>query len=174
MVICSDEESSEGGGTSAEVEVQELNINASLPFATDSGQGKIHNLRSLIQYFTAEAERSGQPRRVLIFSDNDEIMSRISSEVMSRNGVPHAFLKSNAAVINARAREFRETEGVYALLTNIRYYGSGLDLSAATDIVLMHKIIDGMSAQVIGRAQRPPRTQSLRIWKFQNDIEDAY
>jgi hypothetical protein len=145
------------------------------PFpGADGSRSKIENLRALVRHFLCEAARSGAPRRVLVFSDNDEVMGRVSGEVMRAEGVPHSFLKSNAAVINARAREFRDTAGVYALLTNIKYYGSGLDLSAATDIVLMHKVQDGMAAQVVGRAQRPPRTEPLRIWKFRNDIEEPY
>jgi hypothetical protein len=148
--------------------------NSLLPFRADASLGKVENLRSLMRHFAADTEAGAGPRRVLVFSDNDEIMRRVSTEVMSAEGIPHSFLKSNAAVINAKAREFRQTRGLYALLTNIRYYGSGLDLSAATDIVLMHKVQDGMAAQVVGRAQRPPRTDPLRIWKFRNDIEDAY
>ena len=143
-------------------------------FVSEASLGKIDNLRRLVSHFAAEAEATGEPRRILVFSDNDEIMGRVSREVMTREGVAHAFLKSNANVINARTREFRETRGVYALLTNIKFYGSGLDLSAATDIVLMHKVQESMSAQVIGRAQRPPRSQPLRIWKFRNDLEEEY
>lgn len=143
-------------------------------FNGDPAADKITNLASLMRFFSDETMASGSPRRILVFSDNDEIMGRVSREVMAREGIRHSFLKSNAAVINARARDFRQTAGVYALLTNIKYYGSGLDLSAATDIVLMHKVPEGMAAQVVGRAQRPPRESPLRIWKFRNDIEDVY
>ena len=152
----------------------ELEANGAAGFTPDPAAGKIANLLALVRGFCADADATGTPRRILVFSDNDEIMSRVSREVMRRENVPHAFLKSNASVINARAREFRATRGVHALLTNIRYYGSGLDLSAATDIVLMHKVQLGMASQVIGRAQRPPRDAPLRIWKFRNDIEEEY
>ena len=143
-------------------------------FHADESKGKIENLRTLIRHMASESETNGSPRRILVFSDNDEVMGRVSREVMHLEGVPHAFLKSNAAVINARTREFRETAGLYALLTNVKYYGSGLDLSAATDIILMHKVQGGMAEQVVGRAQRPPRTEALRIWKFRSNLEEEY
>ena len=49
--------------------------------------------------------------------------------------------------------------------------GSGLNLTEATDLVLYHKMSNGIEDQVIGRAQRLGRTTPLNIWKIQYENE---
>jgi hypothetical protein len=50
--------------------------------------------------------------------------------------------------------------------------GSGLNLIEVTDMVLYHKMPNGIEEQVIGRCQRFGRTSPLNIWKiyFENEI----
>ena len=50
--------------------------------------------------------------------------------------------------------------------------GSGLNLTEVTDMVLYHKMPNGIEDQVIGRCQRLGRTFPLNIWKvyYENEL----
>ena len=52
------------------------------------------------------------------------------------------------------------------LLLNSRYFGSGLNLENTTDIFMFHKMNESIENQVIGRAQRPGRTQVLNVYRL--------
>lgn len=113
----------------------------------------------------AEAGPDAGGRKLLIFSDNDYVFEHMVERALGASGVRCARLKGNADVINKRVREFA-APGSMALMINCTHYGCGMDLSSATDLVLLHKIPDSMYHQVIGRAQRPPRVTPVRVWNF--------
>ncbi|GAX85150.1 hypothetical protein CEUSTIGMA_g12569.t1 [Chlamydomonas eustigma] len=58
-------------------------------------------------------------------------------------------------------------------LMDPRIYACGLNLHETTDLVLLHRLTTTMERQVIGRAQRPPRVGTLRVWKLRYDVEVA-
>ena len=49
------------------------------------------------------------------------------------------------------------------LLLNASHYGAGLNLEAASHVVLMHRMDADLETQVVGRAQRLGRTAPLRV-----------
>jgi SNF2 family DNA or RNA helicase len=53
---------------------------------------------------------------------------------------------------------------IQVLLVNTMSYGSGLNLENTTDIVMFHKFDTEIEKQVIGRAQRYGRSESLNVW----------
>ena len=119
------------------------------------------NLRSIIHYLGARS----QPAKILIFSDNDYTMNTHVSQVLHDAGMQFSMVKGNSNVVAKRVRDFSESTEPRALLVNCQYYGSGTNLSAATDIILMHDL-GAIYEQVVGRAQRPPRTAPLTVWKL--------
>ena len=56
-------------------------------------------------------------------------------------------------------------------MLNSRFFGSGLNLENSTDIILYHSMTPEITKQVIGRAQRPGRTQPLNIWNLRYSDE---
>jgi hypothetical protein len=49
------------------------------------------------------------------------------------------------------------------ILLNTENFGSGLNLEMTTDIIIYHKLTDGMKEQVVGRGQRIGRSGSLNV-----------
>ena len=56
-------------------------------------------------------------------------------------------------------------------MLNSRFFGSGLNLENSTDIIMYHAMSPEITKQVIGRAQRPGRTQPLNIWNLRYSQE---
>ena len=55
---------------------------------------------------------------------------------------------------------------------NGKFYGSGLNLQDATDIIITHKISDDVKTQIIGRAHRMGRKGDLNVHyiAFENEL----
>ncbi len=79
--------------------------------------------------------------------------------------------------IDKAVKEYKEGD-TDIMLSNSTFFGCGLNMEFTTDIIFMHKMEKGTERQVIGRAQRPGRTNTLRIHyiyysneEFGKDIE---
>jgi hypothetical protein len=132
----------------------------------DRNKPKESNLAALLHLIA-----SGQDRKILFFCDNEYAIDQCGKQAMRAAGINFAPLKGNSASINKRVREFNEGVGggTQALLVNCTHYGCGLDLSKATDVIIYHEVDSRMDAQIVGRAQRPPRASRLNVWRFVSD-----
>eukprot|EP00873_Tetraselmis_striata_P043973 jgi/Tetstr1/464237/TSEL_009042.t1 len=129
--------------------------------AFDRLRPKIDNLDCLLRHLG-----SGEGSKVLFFCDNEYALENAGKRAMERAGIRAEALKGNASVINKRVREFDRASEPRALLVNCRHYGCGLNLSRATDVIIYHAVDSRMDRQIVGRAQRPPRSGVLRVWRF--------
>lgn len=102
--------------------------------------------------------------RLLIFSEYDTSFQLIT-DTLEKQNIPYSQLKGSGAHIYANMNRFKEGK-LKCLLLNARYYGSGLNLENTTDIIIYHKMQGDLKKQVEGRAQRPGRTNQLRIWEL--------
>jgi SNF2 family DNA or RNA helicase len=57
------------------------------------------------------------------------------------------------------------------LLINSRFFGAGLNLQNSSDIIILHRQGADILHQIIGRAQRIGRSDSLNIWKLYHNNE---
>ena len=130
----------------------------------DRRRPKESNVLRLLQAIAGGPGAEG--RRILFFCDNEYAIDHVGRQAMTDSGIPYAALKGNSASINKRVREFSAGPGPRALLVNCSYYGCGLDLSAATDVIMFHAVDSRMDQQIIGRAQRPNRAGRLNVWRF--------
>lgn len=55
---------------------------------------------------------------------------------------------------------------IKVLMLNAKHYGSGLNLQMTTDIIMFHQMDENTNTQIIGRAQRVGRTNTLRIHRL--------
>tara|TARA_B110000261_G_C13050737_1_gene344117 strand:+ start:453 stop:767 length:315 start_codon:yes stop_codon:yes gene_type:complete len=85
--------------------------------------------------------------------------------------VSFSHLKGNQQQCNYIIEKYK-TSDLDVLLINSKHYGSGLNLENTTDIVLFHKFTDQIEKQVIGRAQRTGRKDSLNVWYLLNEQEE--
>jgi hypothetical protein len=124
---------------------------------------KNHNLGRLLRMLG-----NVQGTKILFFCDNDYALENAGKSEMVSSGIPFASLKGNAASIAKRVREFNDATGPRALLVNCSHYGCGMNLNRASDVILYHSVDPRMEQQIVGRAQRSPRTSRLRVWRFAN------
>lgn len=122
---------------------------------TSSENDKLQNLLVLL-------ENSAEDAKILIFASFDNSLLRIAS-ILSTNNIRYAYLKGNISQINCTVASYARGD-VRVLLVNSRNYGSGLDLSMTTDVVMFHKLDNEIENQVIGRAQRIGRNTNLNVW----------
>ena len=67
-----------------------------------------------------------------------------------------------------------ESLSIQILLLTTQYSASGINLENTSDIVLYHSMSEDKTKQIIGRGQRPGRTNQLHVWKlhYENEVNE--
>jgi SNF2 family DNA or RNA helicase len=99
--------------------------------------------------------------RFLVFSRYDNPFTAIE-EAIATLGVRVKQLKGNKDAIAATLRAFQGGD-LRCLLLNSHYAGSGLNITAATHVVLLHAMTHEEEKQILGRAYRMGRTEPLHF-----------
>ena len=98
--------------------------------------------------------------KFIIFSRVDSAFSKIT-EILTANNINHACLKGNTNQMMNILNNFKYGNTDVILLTT-QYAGSGIDISIATDVIILHSM-DADKQQAIGRAQRVGRISPLNV-----------
>ena len=107
--------------------------------------------------------------KFLIFSCYENTNDSIG-RLLKDNGITFAKLSGSCGVVNNTIDKFNKRE-VKVLLLNAQYYGSGLNLQMASDIIIYHEMNKELETQIIGRAQRIGRTEPLNVYYLLNENE---
>lgn len=108
--------------------------------------------------------------KVLLFSDFTTGFNVIIKE-MENIDIKHTDLgKGNIKEINKAINDFK-TGDTQVLLIDSSSQGCGMNLENATHVCFLHKTIDTLHDQIVGRALRPGRTSELQIIQFLNENE---
>ncbi len=99
--------------------------------------------------------------RFLVFSHFDNPFLQISSEIEGLN-ITVKQVKGNKDVIAATLKSF-ETGKTKVLLLNTIEAGAGMNITAATDVILLHAMTHEEEKQILGRAYRLGRTEPLSV-----------
>ena len=110
--------------------------------------------------------------RFLIFSRYDNPFESIGAAVTSM-GIQVKHVKGNKHVITATLKAF-EDGTTQCLLLNSQYAGAGLNITAATHVILLHAMTHEEEKQVLGRAYRIGRKGPLTFIKLLHKGEEAY
>lgn len=105
--------------------------------------------------------------KVLIFSDYDNSFNEIEG-ILNGLSINYARLRGNS--INKNVEKYKN-ENLQILLINSSNYGSGLNLENTSDLIMFHKFENELETQVIGRAQRLGRKDSLNVHYLLNNNE---
>jgi hypothetical protein len=116
-------------------------------------------------------EESTEDQRYLVFSSH-EASFRGLRDLLSARGVRCEMLQGTAARVDRLRRQFREGT-VRVLCMNAKHVGAGINLEAATHVVLYHRMNVEMERQVIGRAVRFERASELRVVHLVHEHETA-
>jgi hypothetical protein len=110
--------------------------------------------------------------RFLVFSAHEASFKGLR-EQLALQGVRCEVLQGTAARVDRLRRQFRDGT-VQVLCMNARHVGAGLNLEAATHVVLYHRMNVELERQVVGRAVRFERTGDLRVIHLVHDQETTF
>jgi len=118
--------------------------------------------------------------KLLIFSEYDGSFEQCKDIISSNSNNRFSKLVGTQNTINSHIDRFKlpneDPASLNILLLNSRYFGSGLNLENTTDVIIYHSMSNSMNKQIIGRAQRPGRTEPLNIWRMchQNEVSQEF
>ena len=99
--------------------------------------------------------------RFLIFSEYDNTFTNILC-LLEKHHINYNKLTGSSGRVTNIIKDFKDNR-TNVLLLNAKNYGSGLNLQMTTDIIMYHKMSTDLEKQVIGRGQRPGRTEALHV-----------
>jgi SNF2 family DNA or RNA helicase len=137
----------------------------------DASKDKLANLEALLLQLlgTTGENLSENPKKIIIYSSYDMSFTNIIN-ILKKNEFRYASIKGPVDHIRKTLQRYKE-EDVNVLLLNSRLYGSGMNLEFTTDVIMFHKVDSEIEKQIIGRAQRYPRTNALNVHYFLYDNE---
>lgn len=109
--------------------------------------------------------------RFLVFSAHEASFKGLR-EVLEARGVRCELLSGTGARVEKLRKQFREG-AVQVLCMNARHVGAGINLEAATHVVLYHRMNAELEKQVVGRAVRFERSAELRVIHLVHEHETA-
>ena len=102
--------------------------------------------------------------RFLVFSRYDNPFMAMESTIESL-GIKVKQLKGNKDAIASTLKAFQGGD-IRCLLLNSHYAGSGLNITAATHVILLHAMTHEEEKQILGRAYRMGRTEPLHFTRL--------
>ena len=105
----------------------------------------------------------------LIFSGYDGTFNTLINK-LECDGITFEKVMGTNSHIENLITDFKNGK-IRVLLLNAFYFGMGLNLECATDILIYHTLNPELERQVIGRAQRPGRASPLNIHLLCHDNE---
>jgi len=106
-------------------------------------------------------------KKVIVFSSYDETFDVIRNDLHD-NGIDFAELSGQRSVRESKLENF--TRGpLNVIFLNSRFNGAGINLEVADEIILYHRMGEGLKKQVLGRALRIGRRESLIVHEFSED-----
>jgi RNA polymerase subunit RPABC4/transcription elongation factor Spt4 len=112
-------------------------------------------------------------KKYLIFTEYESALNAKITSILDKYGLTYARIRGTGASITSMVEDYRQSnDKINVLLINSKYFGSGLNLENTSDIIILHKMQADIEMQVIGRAHRYGRKDSLRVWKlyYQNEV----
>lgn len=129
---------------------EKTHVSASAP------QEKLKKTDAFLQFV-----KMNRDAKLLMFSGYDASFSLLEDR-LDEEGITYATVNGSQARIAKLLREFKA--GKYNILfLNARNMGAGLNIEAATHVVLYHKMAAELEQQIIGRAMRLGRSAPLDV-----------
>jgi hypothetical protein len=107
----------------------------------------------------------------MIFAGYMETFHKIETKLKDLS-IPFYILKGQSSTVKKYVDDFRDKK-VRVLMLNAQFFGAGMNLQMATDIIIYHRFTKEMEEQIIGRAQRLGRSISepLNVYYLLHDNE---
>lgn len=111
--------------------------------------------------------------KILIFIDNSTDEETIIN-ILNDKKIKHNIIKGNNNVIKSSIKKYNNGI-IRTIILNSSYYGSGLDLSSTTHIIILNKLDDATHRQVVGRAKRIGKKscKDLTVYYIYDQVENV-
>jgi hypothetical protein len=109
----------------------------------------------------------------MVFAGYQETFNKIEIKLKEQN-ISYHILKGQASSVKKFVDDFKDKK-VRILMLNSQFFGAGMNLQMATDIVIYHRFTKEMEEQIIGRAQRLGRdiNSPLNVYYLLHDNESS-
>ena len=114
-------------------------------------------------------QNSNPDQRYLVFSAHEASFKGLR-ELLSARGIRCELLSGSGARVERLRSQFKDGT-IRVLCMNARHVGAGINLEAATHVVLYHRMNMELEKQVIGRAVRFERSAELKIIHLVHEAE---
>ena len=126
---------------------------------------KLENLEYILK------EKVTKNAKILIFTAFDKSFSGIN-DMFDKLDIKYKYINGTGHHIKHVIEWFQEdSPELRVLLLNAHQCGAGLNLQNATDVITYHKMDKALETQIIGRAQRPGRTSTLKVHNLLYEAE---
>ena len=107
----------------------------------------------------------------MIFAGYMDTFHKIETKLKALQ-IPYHILKGQSSVVKRHIDDFKDKK-VRILMLNAQFFGAGMNLQMASDIIMFHRFTKEMEEQIIGRAQRLGRsiTEPLNVHYLLHDNE---
>ena len=105
--------------------------------------------------------------RFIIYSMYDKFGENLTT-VMEKHNITYKLIKGVGGI---KAIDEFKSGKIKVIYLNSQYNGAGIELTEATDIIIMNKMKEHMQNQIIGRAQRMGRVNTLTVHNIIYDQE---
>ena len=137
----------------------------------DSSVEQMLNKYDTLASLLSHIKQSNPNAKILIFSEYDRTFDRIANIIEVKLKLKYGMLKGPGLMKNMDKYRKTGSHSLDILMINSSAYGSGMNLENTTDVILFHHFNKQIEHQVIGRAQRPGRSNSLNVWYLLNESE---
>jgi len=107
--------------------------------------------------------------KIMVFSNFTETFNKIQNKLVEEK-ISYGILKGTEKQIRKQIDDFSAGR-IRILMLNAQYFGAGLNLQMATDVILYHRFERELEEQVISRAQRIGRTTQLNVYYLLHNNE---
>jgi hypothetical protein len=104
---------------------------------------------------------TNKDKRFLLFTDYENTFDSIINN-FKRNDISFAKVSGSSSHIEKVLKDFTDKK-YQVLLLNAQYFGTGLNIQMADEIILYHRMTSDKETQIIGRAQRIGRETRLTV-----------
>lgn len=107
----------------------------------------------------------------MVFAGFQETFNKIETK-LNELGITYHILKGQSSTVKKYVDDFKEKK-VRILMLNAQFFGAGMNLQMATDIIIYHRFTKEMEEQIVGRAQRLGRNinSPLNVYYLLHDNE---
>lgn len=146
-------------------------INADNIVSIEDNQNNAINHKTKLDYLSEITKSITSKTKMIIFSNYVNTFRYIEPMLHKQNIKPHYFTSGNIQDIIKDIDKYKNDINTQVVFLNSEFNIFGLNLEFTTDIIILHQLKNSLKHQVIGRAQRFGRTESLNIYEILNENE---